>query len=124
MDVSNSSGAIEPPHTPPLLRVSLLCGFIALACQLILNYVLRAHACYAHSTTILHAVTACALALVFVGLLLGFAVLRSLPAEKDEEGGKPHDRAHFQALLAFGFNSGFAVAIIALAIPAWLVPPC
>jgi hypothetical protein len=124
MDVSNTSRAIEPGHTPPLLRVSLLSGFVAFACQLSLNYVLRSHACNAHSSTILRAITVCALALVFVGLLLGFSVLRNLPAEKDEEGGKPHDRAHFQALLAFGFNSGFAVSIIALAIPAWLVPPC
>jgi uncharacterized membrane protein YidH (DUF202 family) len=124
MDVSDTSRTIEPGNTPAILRVSLSTGFFALACQLSLNYVLRAHACYVHSRAILHTVTVCALLITFVGLLLALSVLRNLPAEKDEEGGKPHDRAHFQALLAVGFNVGFSVAIIALAIPAWLVQLC
>jgi hypothetical protein len=110
--------------TPTPLRVSLFCGFVALAFQLSLNYVLRGHACHTHSPLILHTVSVCAILLAFVGALLGFSVLRSLPAERDEEGGEPHDRAHFQALLAIGFNLGFAVAILALSIPIWLVQPC
>jgi uncharacterized membrane protein YidH (DUF202 family) len=124
MDVSNRSKTIEPGNTPPVLRVSLSTGFLALACQLSLNYVLRAHACYVHSRTILHVITGCTLLLTFVGLLLALSALRNLPAEKDEEGGKPYDRAHFQALLAIGFNISFAVAVVAVAIPAWLVQLC
>lgn len=110
--------------TPMPLRVSLFCGFVALAFQLSLNYVLRGHACHVQSPFVLHTVSVCAILLAFVGALLGFFVLRNLPPEKNEEGGKPHDRAHFQALLAVGFNLGFAVAILALSIPIWLVQPC
>ena len=124
MDVSGISRTIEPGNTPPILRVSLSTGFLALACQFCLDYLLRAQACSMHSRSILHAVSVCALLLALAGLMLAVSALRSLPAEKDEEGGKPHDRAHFQALLAIGFNASFATAIVALAIPAWLVPPC
>lgn len=124
MAVSHSNRSIEPGDTPAILRASLLTGFIALGFQLGLTYVLRGHACYAHSQSILHSITLCTLLLTAVGILLGFSVLRRLPADKDEEGGEPHDRAHFQALLAIGFNAAFAIAILALAIPIWLVQPC
>lgn len=118
------SKTIEPGNTPLPLRASLLSGFVALGSQLGLNYVLRGHSCQTQSQALLHAVTVCTLLLAGAGVVLGLSVLHNLPAEKNEEGGEPHDRAHFQALLAIGFNTGFAVAILALAIPPWVVPPC
>lgn len=110
--------------TPTPLRASLFCGFVALALQLSLNYVLRGHACHTQSPYALHIVSGCAILLAIVGVLLAFSVLHNLPPEKDEEGGEPHDRAHFQTLLALGLNTGFGVAILALSIPSLLLPPC
>ena len=115
---------VNAGHTPVSLRMSLLAGFIGFAFQLSLNYILRSHACHAQSQAVLHAVNTGAFLLAVLGTLLGFYVLRNLPPEKDEQGGEPHDRAHFQTLLAIGFNLGFGVAILALSIPAWLVQPC
>jgi hypothetical protein len=111
-------------ETPASLRVSLFCGFVAFAFQLSLDYVLRGHACHAQSQLILHIVNVCAILLAIVGVLLASYVLHNLPSEKDEEGGEPHDRAHFQALLALGFNIGLGVAVLALSIPVWLVQAC
>lgn len=124
MTFNEMNAVVEAGATPALLRASLLVAFLALALQLSLNYVLEQHACSANSGTALHAVSVCAIVMTAAGALLGFSILRRLPAEKSEEGGKPHDRAHFEALLAVGFNLSFGVAIIALAIPPWLVPPC
>jgi uncharacterized membrane protein YidH (DUF202 family) len=121
---SDKSLSIEPGATPTHLRISLFAAFLALALQIGLNYVFEQHACQAQSKIPFHAVSVCAVLLTIAGAILGFAVLRNLPAEKDEEGGQPHDRAHFEALLAIGFNVSFGVAIIAIAIPPWLVPPC
>jgi hypothetical protein len=130
MDVSvplNRSKAlepIEPGRTPVRLRVSLLLAFLALGFHFGASYLLRGHACRSQSLFALHIVALVCLSAAAVGLLLAIAVLRSLPHEKDEEGGKPHDRAHFQALLAIGFNAAFMVAILAIAIPAWVLDPC
>jgi uncharacterized membrane protein YidH (DUF202 family) len=121
---SDATKPIQQGDTPARLQISLLSGFVAFACQLSLHYVLRGHACHTQSPGLLYAITGCALLLTVVGGLLGFGILRALPADKHEEGGKPHDRAHFQALLAVGFNISFGVAIVALAIPAFLLPTC
>lgn len=115
---------VDHGETPISLRVSLFCGFVAMGFQLSLNYVLRGHACHTQSLFMLHTVNICAIMLAVVGLLLASYVLHNLPTEKNEEGGEPHDRAHFQALLAVGFNIGFGVAVLALSVPVWLVQPC
>jgi uncharacterized membrane protein YidH (DUF202 family) len=120
----DNSQSLERGATPTALRASLIAAFFGLGTQLGLNYVLQQHACHAQSQTALHAVSVCAFLLTVVGALLGFAVLRNLPKERDEEGGEPHDRAHFEGLLAIGLNVSFGVVIIAISIPAWLVPPC
>jgi hypothetical protein len=120
----DNSQSLERGATPTALRASLVAAFFALGTQLGLNYVLQQHACHAQSQIALHAVSVCAFLLTAVGALLAFAVIRNLPEEKDEEGGEPHDRAHFEALLAIGFNLSFGVVVIAIEIPAWLVPPC
>ncbi|MBV9888742.1 MAG: hypothetical protein JO119_19540 [Acidobacteria bacterium] len=124
MMANDKSQTVVCGATPILLRASLSAAFIAFGIQLSLNYVLEQYACQAASRTMLHVVSVCAILLAVAGATIGVSVLRNLPAERDEEGGHPHDRAHFQALLAVGFNISFGVGIIAVAIPPWLVPPC
>lgn len=127
MDVktdSDTNRAIPSGHTPLALRVSMILGFIAGGSNLFVNYVLRGRACHSQSLALVHVVTAVCLLFTISGALLGAKVLRQLPKEKNDEGGEPHDRAHFQALLAIGFNAAFTVVVVAVAIPSWMVQPC
>lgn len=88
------------------------------------GYVLQSRWCSPHLNTSLNIMSVLWIAVAFSGCLAGVKTIRGLPADRDEEGGQPHDRGHFQALLAIGLSLAFLVAIVATAIPVWMVEPC
>jgi hypothetical protein len=120
--------ATEPPVqsgvTPARLRWSLAAGFAAFAFDLGSSYVLRQHVCTSSQKFELHLVTFICLAITLTGFALGWIGFHNLPHDSEEEGGEPHDRAHFEALLGMGFSLGFTLAIIALAVPRWILTVC
>jgi hypothetical protein len=123
-----SSGAAQQPiqsgRTPTRLRWSLAAGFIAFGVDLGFSYVLRQHVCSSSQKFELHLVTIACLAMALLGFELGWTGFHNLPHDAEEEGGEPHDRAHFEALLGMGFSLAFALGIIALAVPRWILTVC
>jgi hypothetical protein len=115
---------IDRGKTPGSIQWSLGIGAIAFASDLGITYVLHIHSCSSRLPFELRTVPVCACLLALSGLVAGIIQIQRLPHEAEEEGGEPHDRAHFQALLGLALSAAFTVGIIALAIPGWLLPPC
>jgi hypothetical protein len=116
--------SIQSGVTPTRLRWSLAAGFTAFAMDLGFSYVLRQHVCTSSQKFELHIVTFTCLAIALFGFALGWVDFHNLPHDSEEEGGEPHDRAHFEALLGMGFSLAFGLAIIALAVPRWILTVC
>jgi hypothetical protein len=115
---------IHTGETPSPLRWSLLSGFFAFALDFGIGYVLRLHSCSVDRALWLRLLTIVCLAIALSGLVIGQRFLRRLPRHANEEGGEPYDRAHFQALLGMAFSIGFAIAILAVSMPRWILRPC
>jgi hypothetical protein len=111
-------------RTPGLLWWSLGAGFLAWGLDLGFGYVLAHHACAVGSRLELNIVTFISLLMALSGALPGAIAYRRLRRDTSEEGGSPHDRAHFQSLLGIAFSLSFALVIIVLAIPNWIHAPC
>jgi hypothetical protein len=114
---------IASGHTPFSLRWSLAAGFVGFGLDLSASYVLQHHACAANPTE-MHVVTWISLVIALSGFALGWVQHRRLPHQSNEEGPKPHDRAHFQALLGMSLSLAFAVAILAIGVPRWILSAC
>jgi hypothetical protein len=121
---NGESRAIPYGKTPSRLRWSLAAGFTAFGLDLGVSYGLRQHACTASQRFELHLVTFCCILLALSGFASGWVDFHNLPHDSEEEGGEPHDRAHFEALLGMGFSLAFTLVIIALAVPRWLLTVC
>ena len=115
---------IRQGETPGPLTWSMFAGFIAWGFDLGVSYPLQQHACAIGNRIPLHVTSIVCLLVAFSGCVAGWKVLRGLPDEKSEEGGRPVDRAHFQALLGIGFSLAFALVIIANAVPRWTAVLC
>jgi hypothetical protein len=114
---------IASGHTPFSLRWSLAAGFVGFGLDLSASYLLQHHACTANPTE-MHVVTWISLIIALSGFALGWVQHRRLPHQSNEEGPKPHDRAHFQALLGMSLSLAFAVAILAIGVPRWILSAC
>jgi hypothetical protein len=116
--------SIQSGVTPVRLRWSLAAGFTAFGLDFAVSYVLRQHVCSSSEKFELHLVTFVCLAIALLGFALGWIGYHNLPHDAEEEGGEPHDRAHFEALLGMGFSLAFALGILALAVPRWILTVC
>jgi hypothetical protein len=115
---------VQYGKTPFGLWWSLVAGFAAWGSDLGLSYMLDQHSCSTGHHYVLHVISIVCFVVAISGLLSGFAALQSLPANAKEEGGRPLDRAHFQALIGMAFSFSFAIVIIAGSIPRWILSPC
>ncbi len=110
--------------SPLALWSGILAGPIAWAIDLMASYALVKPSCLGQNMTVLRSVTAGALALVSLGALMSFEALRLTRADLPTDGGRPTQRAHFMAVLGIASNGLFALAIVALAIPRWVLDAC
>lgn len=124
MAVGETQLKVNSGHTPFTLTWSLAAGFLAFGINHGAGYVLQQHACSVQSPVPLHTLTVLCALMALSGFAAGMKVIHALPPEKDEEGGEPHDRAHFQALLGVGFSLVFTLVILAESVPRWLLPVC
>ena len=114
---------IETGHTPFALQWSLAAGFVGYGLDLGVSYVLQHHACGVAPFK-MHVVSWVCFLIALSGFALGYMQHKRLPHQSDEEGPAPHDRAHFQSLMGLTFSLAFAVAILAQAVPRWILSPC
>jgi hypothetical protein len=122
--MSQTAQTIRKGETPIQLWWSLVAGFLAFAGDLGFSYALQQHTCTNADSYLLHVITFVTLAIAISGFITGFHAYRALPENVTERGRGSHDRAHFQALLGMGFCLLFTLAIIANAVPRWILNPC
>jgi hypothetical protein len=115
---------VRSGSTPGSLCWSLVSGFLAWGLDLAVNYASQHAACSSGRTFVHDVIALACIAIALSGSLAGIALYRRLPRDTSEEGGRPVDRAHFQALLGLAFNAAFALAIVAADLPRWILRRC
>ncbi|HJT71407.1 MAG TPA: hypothetical protein VJ731_14500 [Terriglobales bacterium] len=111
-------------RTPASLWWSIMAGFTAWGLDLGFSYVLQRHSCTAGSNAFLHLVTWLCFAIALSGVAAGIPHYKKLNGAAHDKGRRPSDRAYFQSLLGMGFSIGFAIVILAGAMPRWILSPC
>jgi hypothetical protein len=110
--------------TPAGLRWSLAAGFLAWGADLGLSYMLEQHTCSTGHLYVLRLITAVSLLVALSGFTTGLLQHRKLVHVAEENGVRAADRALFQARLGIGFSLGFAIVIVAAAVPRFILHPC
>jgi hypothetical protein len=122
--MSDNPQAVPQGRTPEGIYWSLVAGVSAWFANLGINYTLEQHSCSTGHHYVLYVTTAICFVIALSGALIGFAEIRKHPIEVSEEGGDPEDRAHFQSLLGVALSASFAVSILAVSVPMWILNPC
>lgn len=104
--------------------ISLIIGPIAFAFDEGMGYALTYHACSTGHWYVLHLVSAVSLALSIFGIFFSRAAMAALPHTAQEKGGNSVDRSYFMAKLGLVINVAFTIAVIAMAIPRFILSPC
>ena len=107
-----------------LLWAGMLAGPIAWALQLEVSYMLVGTACSQDRKLMMHLVSLAALGLAGLGAALSLAAWRRLHAGPMDEGDDRETRRRFMALAGLVLSLSFALVIIALEIPNWMLRPC
>jgi hypothetical protein len=104
--------------------ISLIIGPVAFALDETIGYALTYHACSTGHWYLLHLVSAGSLALAVFGIFFSRAAMTGLPETAEEKGGRSVDRSYFMAKLGLVLNIAFTLAVIAMAIPRFILSPC
>jgi hypothetical protein len=123
-----STASIDPSPQPlarrdVLLWLAVFAGPLAWAVDELTSYSLAPTACEAGTKAMLHLVTLLTLLVSLGGALLARSVGRSLP-EGSSKSGSRDSRARFMALAGTAMGLGFAVAIVAMEVPNWVLRVC
>ena len=78
----------------------------------------------AGGTPVLHAVSVVTLLVIAMGAATSWRALQQTPPDARTDGGMPVNRDRFLAQLGLAASALFAVAVIAGAIPQWVVDAC
>jgi hypothetical protein len=89
-----------------------------------ISYALVKWTCSTQRGGVLRAMTFAALALVAAGGLVSYVALRRTTGDTPTDGGNPRQRARFMAILGLTSCALFALAILAGAIPRWVLNAC
>ena len=102
---------------------ALLMGPLAWAADLGLSYATVYHACSTGHYYVLHVISGITFLLALTGAYVGWQEFLAV-RDANDEGGTPFDRTHFMALLGIAASLGFALVIIATAVPKIAFTPC
>jgi uncharacterized membrane protein len=105
------------------LVAGVLLGPIAWILDEGLSYSLEQHSCSTGHVYILYVISAVSLLIALCGIAIAWRQL-SLVRSGSEEGGTIRDRSRWMARLGIALGIGFAVVIVALAVPKFLLNPC
>jgi len=103
--------------------IGVVIGPLAWAADLLISYSLVYHACSTGHEYILHVVSAICFVVVIAGAVMSWVQFQQF-RDGSDDGGSPFDRSHFLALFGLLSSIGFAIVIIASAVPRWIFSPC
>ncbi len=112
-----------PRQSDTQLWAGVLLGPIAWILDEGLSYALEQHSCSTGHVYILHVISLVCLIVALSGMAIAWRQL-SIIGVGSEEGGSIRDRSWWMARLGIALGIGFAVVIIALAVPKFLLSPC
>ncbi len=110
--------------SPLPLWSGILAGPVAWALDLMVSYALVKWSCGSQRQQVLHLITFAALALVFAGAIPSWQALQRTVFDVPTDGGRSRQRARFMAILGLASCALFAAAIVAGAIPRWMLDAC
>ena len=109
--------------SPLPLWAGLLSGPAAWGLDLGVSYALVKWACAAQREDVLRLLSVAALMIVAGGAMLSWQAVRTARGEPSD-GGTPRQRARFMGVLGLMSSALFALAIVAGAIPRWMLDAC
>ncbi|HWR15932.1 MAG TPA: hypothetical protein VN577_13980 [Terriglobales bacterium] len=98
-------------------------GPIAAAVDMGLSYATVYHACSTGHHYVLHVISVVCVLFALSGAYVGWREYQTV-REYSDDGGHPLDRTHFLALMGVVASIGFALVIVALAVPKFILSPC
>jgi hypothetical protein len=110
--------------SPLPLWTGIVAGPAAWALDLTASYALVKWTCLTQRETLLHLLTVVALCGVAAGAVVSWLALQHSADAVPTDGGDPRQRAHFMAILGLSSCALFSVAIVATAIPRWILDAC
>jgi hypothetical protein len=102
---------------------ALLIGPLSWAADLGLSFANVYHACSTGHYYVLHVITIVFLITALSGAVVGWREFQTV-RDASDEGGSAFDRTHFLALMGMAASIGFALVIIATAVPKFILSPC
>ncbi len=105
------------------LWYGIVVGPVAWACCEAFNYMLTQHACSTGHFYVFNIISAITFLFALSGAGLAWTEFQKL-GPGQEHGGTPHDRSWFMAALGLATSLGFALAIIAMSVPHFILSPC
>lgn len=120
--MSTRTSTAEPTRTYIALWTGILAGPIAWAIDEVIGYTATPHACSTGHTYVLHVLTLATLAVCAVGFLSAWEARLRSPASLADDNAE--QRRTFMSYGGMILNIGFAMVIIATAIPRWMLSPC
>jgi hypothetical protein len=114
---------LKSARSPIVQLVSLWIGPLAAATDLMLSYSLVQHACSTGHHYVLHAITIVCFLIALSGAPLAWKEYQTV-RNSDDEGGTSINRTYFLSIMGLASSIGFAVVIVALAVPRFILSPC
>lgn len=114
----------RPERRDVLLWIPVLAGPIAWALTEQLSYMLTPTACWTRNHLILYLVPLCTVVIVLACALFAHGRWRREPEGSTETGDPGDSRARFMAMAGFWLCVGFAVVILAEAVPNLVLRVC
>ena len=102
----------------------VLAGPLALAADQLASYALVKWTCGHQHVMVLHLISLAALVAVAGGAFAAWRVLSEAPAGATLDGGRAIDRGRFMGLLGIATCALFALLVIAMALPPWMIDAC
>ena len=110
--------------SPLPLWTGIVAGPIAWALDLMASYAVVKWVCHTSNYAILPIITAASLAIVIAGAAIAWKALMHTSNDVPTDGGQPHQRARFMAVLGLASCGLFALQVLAGAIPHWVLDAC
>jgi hypothetical protein len=123
MAITTVHNSEAPRQSDAQLVAGVLLGPIAWILDEGLSYSLTQHSCSTGHVYVLHVVSIVCLIIALGGAGIAWHQL-SLVGTGSAEGGSILDRSWWMARVGISLGVGFAVVILALAIPKFLLSPC
>jgi hypothetical protein len=121
--------------SPLPLWTGILAGPIAWSCNLGVSYALVKSICISQRHSVLQLITAACLIAVACAAVVSWTALQHTQGDRSgdwliegsgnqTDGGEPRQRARFMAVLGLMSSTLSAIAIVALAVPHWMLNAC